>query len=169
MRAGIALGSNLGDRLGHLRDARKRLLALHDGSGPFLCSKIYETTPVNCPDDSPSFFNAAIELSTAIPPLDLLAELHRIETESGRTRTHKLHEPRNLDLDFLFCDNIELSHNTLILPHPRISERLFVLKPLSDICPDRILYGLNRSVRDLREELESHQESSEINDVSFCF
>ena len=84
MRAGIALGSNLGDRPGHLQEGRRRLLALHDDSGPFLCSKIYESTPVECPDGSPQFLNAAIELSTDLPPLDLLATLQAIESESGR-------------------------------------------------------------------------------------
>ena len=155
MRAGVALGSNLGDRLAHLREARARLLSLHDGSGPFLCSKIYETTPVDCPDGSQPFFNAAIELSTLTPPLDLLAELLRIEIESGRPPNHEFHGPRTLDLDLLYYGDLRISLNTLALPHRGISSRLFVLKPLADICPERVLPNESRMVRDLCDNLES--------------
>jgi len=155
MRAGIALGSNLGDRLGHLREGRRRLLALHDGSGPFLCSKIYETTPVDCPHGSQPFFNAAIELSTQTTPLDLLAELLRIEIESGRPQKHEFHGPRTLDLDFLYYGNLIVSLDTLTLPHRGIPDRFFVLNPLADICPERVLPNGNLSIRELRDALET--------------
>jgi len=154
MRAGIALGSNLGDRLGHLREARRRILALHDGSGPFLCSKIYETAPVDCPAGSLPFLNAAIELSTQTPPLDLFAELQQIEIESGRPTEHEYHGPRTLDLDLLYYGGLQLSHSSLTLPHKRITERFFVLKPLADICPDRVLPNEIPTVRILCEQLE---------------
>ncbi|MFA7234628.1 MAG: 2-amino-4-hydroxy-6-hydroxymethyldihydropteridine diphosphokinase [Terrimicrobiaceae bacterium] len=160
MRAGIGLGSNLGDRLAHLQEGRRRLLALHDGSGPFLCSKIYETVPVDCPDGSPRFFNAAIELSTRIPPLDLLAALQHIEIELGRPPEHEFHGPRTLDLDLLYCGNLCLSHPSLTLPHPGIGERLFVLKPLADICPNQILPNENHSIRVLCDTIELQVRSS---------
>ena len=155
MRAGVALGSNLGDRLAHLREARTRLLSLHNGSGPFLCSKIYETSPVDCPHGSQPFFNAAIELSTTAPPLDLLADLLRIEIESGRPKIHEFHGPRSLDLDLLYYGNLKVSLDTLTLPHNGISSRGFVLKPLADICPGRVLPNRDRSVRGLCDSLES--------------
>lgn len=161
MRAGIALGSNLGDRPAWLNKGRKRLLSLHDGAGPFLSSKIYETAPVDCPESSPSFLNAAVELSTTLPPLDLLARLQRIEHELGRPPEHEFHGPRTLDLDILYYGGLELSHIMLTLPHPRISERLFVLKPLSDICPDRILPGQLSSIRELRDSCEIKTYSSQ--------
>lgn len=148
------MGSNLGDRLRHLQAGRKHLLALHNGSGPFLCSKIYESTPVDCPDGSPLFLNAAIELSTDLPPLDLLAKLQAVEKLSGRSQDHGFHEPRNLDLDLLYLGNLQLSHSSLTMPHPRISERLFVLKPLNDICPDRMLPNQVLTVRVLCDALE---------------
>ncbi|MFZ4774031.1 MAG: 2-amino-4-hydroxy-6-hydroxymethyldihydropteridine diphosphokinase [Terrimicrobiaceae bacterium] len=151
MRAGIALGSNLGDRLSLLNEGRRRLLSLHDGTGPFLSSKIYETAPVDCPENSPSFLNAAIELSTTLPPLDLLARLQQIEGELGRPQKHQFHGPRTLDLDVLYYGDLQLSHESLVLPHPRISERLFVLNPLADICPDRILPGQDATIRRLCE------------------
>ena len=161
MRAGIALGSNLGDRLGHLQEARRHLLALHDGSGPFLCSKIYETAPVDCPDGSQPFYNAAIELSTQSPPLDLLADLQIIETGSGRPHDRQFHGPRTLDLDLLYYGDLQLSLTSLILPHPSVSQRLFVLKPLAEICPDRILANVNYSVRELCDFLEKKDRYSD--------
>ncbi|MEI8313233.1 MAG: 2-amino-4-hydroxy-6-hydroxymethyldihydropteridine diphosphokinase [Verrucomicrobiota bacterium] len=168
MRAGIALGSNLGDRLAHLQAARLRLLALHDESGPFLCSKIYETAPVDCPDGSPHFLNAAIELSTQAPPLDLLNTLQRIEIELGRPPEHLFHGPRPIDLDLLYCGDLRISHTSLTLPHPAISDRLFVLKPLMDICPERIASGGACVVRELCEKLEISQDvSHSIKFISF--
>jgi 2-amino-4-hydroxy-6-hydroxymethyldihydropteridine diphosphokinase len=169
MRAGIALGSNLGDRLAHLQEARRRLLALHDGSGPFLCSKIYETAPVDCPDGSPAFYNAAIELSTQSPPLDLLASLQLLETESGRTPDREFHGPRTLDLDLLYYGDLQLSHASLTLPHPSVSSRLFVLKPLAEICPERRLPKIVRSVSELCDTLESPGDSDKIIHFISCF
>jgi len=154
MRAGIALGSNLGDRLNFLREARRFLFPLHDGPGPFLCSRVYETEPVDCPDDSPRFLNAAVELTTSLAPLELLARLQSIEHKLGRPSDHTFHGPRNLDLDLLYCDNLQMSLNALTLPHPGIAERLFVLQPLTDICPDRILPGQTAEVHALCEALK---------------
>jgi len=155
MRAGIALGSNLGDRLKFLREARHILFALHDGPGPFLCSRVYETEPVDCPDDSQRFLNAAIELTTSLAPLDLLTRLQSIEQKLGRPAAHSFHGPRTLDLDLLYCDNLQLSIDALTLPHPGIAKRLFVLRPLCDICPDRILPGQTAGIHALCESLDS--------------
>lgn len=141
MRAGIALGSNLGDRAARLREARRHLFALHDGSGPFLCSRIYETEPQDCPPGSPAFLNAAIELHTALAPLDLLAALQRIEHQLGRPADHAFHAPRTIDLDILYLDNLRFVLPELAVPHPRIAERPFVLLPLADIAPNRLLPG----------------------------
>ena len=141
MRAGIALGSNLGDRAARLREARRHLFALHDGSGPFLCSRIYETEPQDCPPGSPAFLNASIELHTALAPLDLLAALQRIEHQLGRPADHAFHAPRTIDLDILYLDNLRFVLPELTVPHPRIAERPFVLLPLADIAPNRLLPG----------------------------
>ncbi len=162
MRAGIALGSNLGDRLGFLREARRRLLALHEGPAPFLCSKIYEADPVDCPDGSASFLNAAIELSTSLPPIELLARLQAIESDLGRPRERAFHSPRPIDLDLLYCDAIAFSTASLTLPHPRIAERQFVLKPLADIAPERVLPGAGESVDKLCRLLEKMSPRSQI-------
>ncbi len=168
MRVGIALGSNLGDRLASLRQAKKRLFSLHTGPGPFLCSKIYETSPVDCPEDSPLFLNAAIELSSSLPPLDLLLLLQQIEVDLGRPKNHAYHGPRSMDLDLLYCDNMQISHNMLTLPHPEIPNRLFVLHPLSDICPDRILPGNTCSIRVLCDFCDKQQAfTQKIKTLSF--
>lgn len=162
MRAGIALGSNLGDRLNFLREARRFLFALHDGPGPFLCSKVYETEPVDCPDDSPRFLNAAIELTTALSPLEFMDRLQSIEQRLGRPLDHFFHGPRTLDLDLLYCDNLQLSLNVLTLPHPGIADRLFVLRPLCDICPGRILPGQTAEIRALCEALISQAPAAPV-------
>ena len=168
MRTGIALGSNLGDRLGHLQAGRRRLLALHDGSGPFLCSKIYESAPVDCPPGSLPFFNAAIELSTEAPPLDLLNVLQSIEIESGRQPDHQFHGPRTLDLDLLYFGDVRMSHDLLTLPHPGMFDRLFVLKPLADVCPGRVFMASGCDIRVLCDILESRAGvSQKIKFISF--
>jgi len=148
MRTGVALGSNLGDRGRLLAAARQHLLPLHEGPGPFLCSRVYETDPVDCPEGSPAFWNAAIELSTSLAPLEVLDALQAIEAKLGRPAQHGFHAPRTIDLDLLYCDAISLTCDRLTLPHPRIAERLFVLRPLADICPDRILPGMKNNLRD---------------------
>jgi len=148
MRVGIALGSNLDERLHLLRSARLHLQGLHEDRGPFLCSRIYETEPVDCPPGSPLFLNAAIEIACTLPPLDLLAALQRIEQTLGRPKNHAFHAPRTIDLDILYYDNLHFSLPELTLPHPRISERAFVLCPLADICPERILPGWEKSIAD---------------------
>lgn len=153
MRAGVALGSNLGNRLRHLQEARDHLRAVHLEGAPFLCSRVYETAPVDCPPESQSFLNAAIELSTELPPLDLLARLQQIEVRLGRPREHGHHAPRTIDLDLLYFDNLVLHLPELELPHPRIASRAFVLQPLNDICPERVLPGAGMPVSRLLEAL----------------
>lgn len=153
MRVGIALGSNIGDRLNYLRVARSHLFALHEDGGPFLCSRVYETEPDDCPPESPLFLNATIEMASSLPALDLLAELQRIEQSLGRPHEHGFHAPRTIDLDILYFDNLAFKLPDLELPHPRIAERAFVLRPLADVCPDRILPGFTTSVRHLLEKI----------------
>lgn len=153
MRAGVALGSNLEDRLQHLQAARRHLRELHVEGAPFLCSRIYETEPIDCPVDSPVFLNAAIEISTMLPPLDLLAKLQDIEERLGRPRNHGHHAPRTIDLDLLYFDNLVVRLPELELPHPRIASRAFVLQPLNDICPSRILPGIQVSLESLLKNI----------------
>jgi len=140
MRAGIALGSNLGDRNAILTEAIGHLRDLHEG-GEFLASSLHETWPMNCPSGSPLFLNAVVELETSLDPLILLRQLQSLEMASGRPEYRGINEPRTLDLDLLYCDEVTLNLPELKLPHPRITERSFVLAPLAEIRPHLQLPG----------------------------
>ncbi len=137
MRAGIALGSNLGDRYALLAQAVESLKELHE-SGDFLISSFYETDPQDCPPQSPKFLNAVLELETSLEPQALLNHLQSLEREAGRSEEHRFHTPRTLDLDILYYGTSPLDTPELQLPHPRMRERSFVMKPLGEIRPDLI-------------------------------
>ena len=134
-RVGISLGSNLGDRIAHLRDAVARLAAVRS-SEHLLLSPVFETEPVDCPEGSGAFFNAVIEIETDLPPLDLLAATQAIEREMGRPEVRAVNAPRTIDLDLLYYDDLAMRSPGLELPHPRMFQRAFVLKPLAAIRPD---------------------------------
>ena len=145
-QAGIALGSNLGNSSDILRGVIMRLQELHLGSADnFLVSSLYKTTPVNCPPHSPDFLNAVVQLETSLSSYDLIDVLQQMEAESGRTLPRIQNTPRTLDLDLLYHGTNTLNTDLLVLPHPRILEREFVLKPLSEISPDLILPGWQKT------------------------
>lgn len=145
-RAGIGLGSNLGNRYENLRNAVDAIVRLCPADEPVLKSRIYESAPVNCPQDAGPFLNAAIEIAFAGSPETLLTHLQQIETSLGRPSRRPKNQPRTIDLDLLYFGDITLSTPDLILPHPLIFERLFVLAPLADICPERILPGQSQTI-----------------------
>jgi 2-amino-4-hydroxy-6-hydroxymethyldihydropteridine diphosphokinase len=149
MRAGIALGSNVGDRLGNLNAARGEILNLPGVRPPIFNSPIYETEPVDCEPGAASFLNAVIDLAYDGNPHDLFGRLREIEVALGRARDHQKNMSRPIDLDLLYCDDIVVSDDQLQLPHPRIADRRFVLQPLADIDPGRVLPGQKRTVREL--------------------
>jgi len=144
MRAGIALGSNLGDRDAILKEAINHLKDLHE-SGKFLLSGLHETVPMDCPPGSPLFLNAVVELESSLTPMELLRRLQSIEVAAGRPKNHGINQPRTLDLDLLYCDEMALCLPELKLPHPRITERLFVLTPLVEIRPNLRLPGWHKT------------------------
>lgn len=154
IKAGIALGSNLEPRLLNLQAARRKVFELHRSSAPVACSKVYETAPVDCPEGSQPFLNAVLEITSDLPPEDLLHRLQDIEKELGRPAEHARNAPRPIDLDLLYCDNLTLATPELLLPHPRISGRLFVLKPLCDIRPDLVLPNSPRTMAQLLTALD---------------
>lgn len=149
MRAGVALGSNLGDRLANLRNARRDLAGLSGALPPMRSSAIYETEPVGCEKGAAKFLNAAIEFEYARPPHELLSALARIEKLLGRAGDHPRNVSRTIDLDLLYFGEQIISTGDLELPHPRIAGREFVLRPLGDICPDRVLPGQSESIAGL--------------------
>lgn len=154
MRAGIALGSNLGERSALLEGAIRELKALHRG-GPFLESSFHETEPVDCPPDSPRFLNAVAELETSLAPLELLENLQQLERVFGRPKDHGVNLPRTLDLDLLYCDEMTLDHPDLKLPHPLLRKRLFVLEPLAEIRPELRLPGWSKSCSEYLSEFRN--------------
>ena len=149
MKAGVALGSNLGDRLANLRAARDEIEKLNSVSSPLLTSAVYETEPVGCEAGAAKFLNAVIEIEYAGDAPDLLHDLVEIETRLGRPASHARNASRTLDLDLLYFGDMKIETPELQLPHPRIAEREFVLRPLADIRPDLVLPKQTESTRDL--------------------
>jgi 2-amino-4-hydroxy-6-hydroxymethyldihydropteridine diphosphokinase len=153
MRAGVALGSNLGERLANLRNARKDISALAGVLPPVRCSAIYETNPVGCEKGAAKFLNAVIEFGYASEADALLRELAAIEKMLGRPATHARNVSRIIDLDLLYFGELVVESGKLQLPHPRIVEREFVLRPLADIRPDLILPDQTESISALLFQL----------------
>ena len=153
MRAGIALGSNLGDRLANLKAARAQLASLPQIEGPLLGSAVYETEPVGCEPGAPKFLNAVIEVGFRGEARALLSELRGIEMALGRSAEHSRNTSRTLDLDLLYFGATQIAEPGLQLPHPRMHQRRFVLAPLNDIRPDLILPSQSETVATLLSRL----------------
>jgi 2-amino-4-hydroxy-6-hydroxymethyldihydropteridine diphosphokinase len=153
MRVGIALGSNLGDRLAHLRQARTLVLALPGASAPCIDSRVYETEPVGGGPAAGAYLNAISEVEYEGQPITLLDGLQRIEAEMGRPSKRPRNAPRTIDLDILYAGNLVLSNEEVVIPHPRLHLRRFVLTPLADIRPELILPGQQQSIAALLASL----------------
>jgi len=144
--AWISAGSNVGDRRAQL----DRAIAALEACGRVIAvSSCYETEPVGY-DDQPWFLNLAAGLETRLTPHQLLSFCQSIELAQGRVRPFP-NAPRTLDLDILFYDDLVLDRPALVLPHPRLGDRRFVLEPLAEIAPLLRHPVLNRSVRRLLE------------------
>lgn len=147
----IALGSNLGSRLHYLRAAAKAL-AEHPQINITGYSRIYETTPVGGPAEQGAFLNAVIRLTTTLSAQELLALMQSIEQAQGRQRT--VHwGPRTLDLDLLLYGAEAIHESELTVPHPRLTERNFVLVPLCDLAPTLSIPGYCQTVKELTMRL----------------
>ena len=146
----IAIGSNLGDKEQNLNNAIDKINALNT-TKISRKSNFYETKPVGYADQD-NFLNGALEVKTLLTPEKLIRELLKIESELKRERTIKW-GPRTIDLDVLLYDNLVTSSEEIIIPHPRMQERMFVLKPLSDIAPYVVHPVLNKRIVTLIEEL----------------
>jgi 2-amino-4-hydroxy-6-hydroxymethyldihydropteridine diphosphokinase len=135
----IALGSNLGDRERHLDAATTALRALRGIHGIEL-SRVYETDPVG-PGEQRPYLNAVARVRTDLAPRALLDRLLAIERSEGRERGTVRNSPRTLDLDLLLYGECEIDEPGLVIPHPRIAQRPFVLEPLCDLAPDLVIPG----------------------------
>lgn len=132
MKAFIGLGSNLGDREQHLRQALEQIEQLPE-STIVRASSLYDTEPVGAPGQ-PHFLNAVVWIETRMPPRQLLWNLLRIEKRLGRVRTQRW-GPRTIDLDLLMVGDMVIDEPELTLPHPRMTERSFVMVPLVELDP----------------------------------
>lgn len=130
--AWIALGSNLGDREGHLRAAVAGLRA-EAGIELIAASRVYETDPVGPPPQRP-YLNAVVRVRTTLSPSELLGRLLAIERSRGRRRSGRPNASRTLDLDLLLYGDQRIESEELVVPHPRLHERAFVLEPLSEVA-----------------------------------
>jgi 2-amino-4-hydroxy-6-hydroxymethyldihydropteridine diphosphokinase len=140
----IALGSNLGDRERHLRAALEALRALR-GVRDVVASRVYETDPVG-PGEQEPYLNAVARVSTNLSPRDLLDRLLAIERSEDRERGPVRNAPRTLDLDLLLYGEREIDEPGLVVPHPRMAQRAFVLEPLCDLAPDLVIPGASAPV-----------------------
>ena len=135
--ATLGLGANLGDRLASLQRAVD--LLAEQGVRAVRCSRVWETDPVGGPPGQPAYLNAVIRADAGdLRPGDVLEAAHRVEAALGRVRLERW-GPRTIDIDVLLYDDVISGDPTLTLPHPRMTERAFVVLPLLDIDPDPVL------------------------------
>ncbi len=148
----LSLGSNMGDKEDYIRKALK---LIEDVDEIRKVSPLYQTEPMGFKDQS-FFLNCVIEVQTNSNPEQLLLFLKSIEQKLGRINTVK-NGPRIIDIDILFFDDFCIDKDDLIIPHPRLHERLFVLIPLMDVNPDVIHPLLKKTVRELFDIIQ-HEE-----------
>lgn len=151
-RVYLSLGSNIGDREQQLHNAISQLGSLGRVTAT---SSIYETQPVDF-TEQPWFLNCVIALETSKSPADLMAEILKIEKEMGRRRTREK-GPRPIDIDILLFGDMVLNTPELIIPHPAMANRRFVLEPLAEIAPQALHPVLNATIRELLDRLSSGQ------------
>lgn len=146
----IALGTNLGDRLANLRTALALLAPALEGVVP---SRIYETPPWGY-TDQPAFLNMAAQAVTTLGPQELLSTLKQAEARMGREPNFR-YGPRLIDLDILFYDDLVLESPPLVIPHPKLHERGFVLVPLMDIAPNFVHPVFKKTIRELLAQVDT--------------
>ena len=132
MRAFLGMGSNLGDSRRLLRDALEAI-----GDRVVAVSPLYETEPVGGPPGQPNYLNVVVELDTDQTPRELLGLARRLEAAAGRVRAERW-GPRTLDVDVLLVGDMKVDEPDLVVPHPRMHERRFVMAPLADLAPELV-------------------------------
>ncbi|MDQ2621694.1 MAG: 2-amino-4-hydroxy-6-hydroxymethyldihydropteridine diphosphokinase [Actinomycetota bacterium] len=159
----LGLGSNIGDRHGHLNQAIDRLVDA--GLELEAVSSAWETAPVGLILDQPDFLNGAIRVRTPLKPEELLDLLKETEREIGRETGLPPHSPRAIDIDLLLMEGVEYESDRLKLPHREVTSRRFVLAPLLELDPDLTLPDgtrLAHSMADLEAEVAASGEDQEV-------
>ncbi len=154
----LALGTNLGNRPENLETA---ISSMPPGVLVQKRSSIYETPPWGF-EDQPAFLNMVLQAETEFSPWKLLKYIKKLEGSMGRQRTFR-NGPRLIDIDILFYDSLETEQSGLVIPHPRITERAFVLVPLAEIAPDLLHPILQVTMQELLSRIQSqdiHQYSA---------
>lgn len=151
----ISIGSNLGHKLQNCRQGVRRL----DRDDVWLKaeSRIYQTEPVDYTDQD-WFINLVVKIETLLDPLQLLDRLQSIQRKAGRIQDSIRFGPRVLDLDIIFYDELVINSAQLIIPHPRMHKRRFVLQPICDIDPAIVHPVLKRDVRTLLDRLDENEQ-----------
>jgi 2-amino-4-hydroxy-6-hydroxymethyldihydropteridine diphosphokinase len=134
-RVFLGLGSNVGDRLGNLRSA-VRLIDRHPEIAVTGVSSVYETEAIDEAAGQRDFYNAVAEIRTGLAALHLLAVCKEIERELGREGSAVRHAPRPIDIDLLLFGDVQIAEDDLVIPHPSLERRRFVLVPLLELAPD---------------------------------
>ena len=148
----LGIGSNLGDRNANIERAMT-LLKEHEDIEVLAASSLIETDPSGGQPQN-KFLNGAIQIKSDLMPLDLLTQLKIIERRLGRVKTEEANAPRTMDLDILFYDDVVIMNGkNLAIPHPKLAERSFVLRPLLEIAPDLVHPRLNKTIKIIYEEL----------------
>jgi len=145
----LALGSNLGDRLVNLKTAIDRL---HPAVKVMDCSSVYETPPWGYLDQ-PAFLNMVLRGETRLSPQNLLHHIKDLEVKLGRTPAIR-YGPRLIDIDILFLDDLVMNEAGLVIPHPQLHQRGFVLVPLNEIAPDMVHPVLHQPVNGLLKHVD---------------
>ncbi len=145
----LALGSNMGNRLANLKAAVNNLtpqMAVKNKSS------VYETPPWGFTEQAP-FLNQVVVVNTYLTPQALLGHLKRLEVALGRVANFQ-NGPRLIDIDILFFDDLALDTPPLVIPHPRLHERAFVLVPLAEVAPDLVHLVLGKPIHELLDDLD---------------
>jgi len=151
----IAVGSNVENRKEHIERAIN-YLQNHPQVLTINSSPLYETVPEEMEPDAPKFLNGALQVQTLLSAHNVMKVLLDIEEELGRPREEKgKKQNRPIDLDLLLFGSDVISEPGLSVPHPRMHERAFVLKPLADLCPQKVVPGIEKTVQELLDECPS--------------
>ena len=150
MEVGLSLGSNMGDRLAHLKNAKAFIL---DSPGIVSAdqSPVYETEPVDVPPEyqTINFLNAILIVNTLIPLSQLMRTFQFLEQEIGRVPNAVVNAPRPMDIDIIYADGLQIQEQHIVIPHPHWARRRFVVQPLCDVRPDLIIPGQTFPVADI--------------------